>query len=417
LTAIAKASGVIDYLNRASLRLRFNKGEVDPRIICGRTTVGSYFDSTGTLQSAAIGVPRLTYDPANLSADPGLLAEDSRTNSIRNSTMQGSVAGTPGTLPTNWLITSAAAGLTRSIVGFGEVGKLPYIDIRLAGTKVDNSSFLLFFDGSTQVSASASQVWTGSFYVAIVGGSLSGVSSLRNRIAARNTSGGATQNAQMLFSVSSDGSFSRISQTISITESLTAFIHSGISVEGSAGAEIDITLRIGLPQLELGASASSPIPTSGAASTRSADNLSMTDMSWYSASGGVLYVDYERRDGLTSDKWVLGLWQDANNRIEVMTGSSQRARVVASGVVTNLPTHPQSPLSKFAARFVQGLSASSANGLPATTGTLPSIPLPVGLALGGQGYTNNTHLNGLIREIAFIPDTSIPDSALQRMTR
>ena len=51
LTAIAKASGVIDYLNRASLRLRFNKGEVDPRILSGATTMGWLFDSQGTLRA------------------------------------------------------------------------------------------------------------------------------------------------------------------------------------------------------------------------------------------------------------------------------------------------------------------------------------------------------------------------------
>jgi hypothetical protein len=52
-----------------------------------RASTATYFDATGTLQSAAIDVPRLDYDPATLAAR-GLLIEEQRTNSIRNNTMQ-----------------------------------------------------------------------------------------------------------------------------------------------------------------------------------------------------------------------------------------------------------------------------------------------------------------------------------------
>jgi len=43
------------------------------------------------------------------------------------------VAGTPGTLPTNWGV-SAPAGLATSVVGLGTENGLPYVDLRINGT-------------------------------------------------------------------------------------------------------------------------------------------------------------------------------------------------------------------------------------------------------------------------------------------
>ena len=44
-----------------------------------RASIGTYFDSTGTLQTAASGVPRFDYDPVTHAAK-GILIEESRTN-------------------------------------------------------------------------------------------------------------------------------------------------------------------------------------------------------------------------------------------------------------------------------------------------------------------------------------------------
>jgi len=80
-------------------------------------------------------VPRLDYRNADgsVSTCPRLLLEPQRTNSIRNSTMVGAVAGNPGTLPTNWNV-SGAVGLTRTIVGVGTELGLQYVDFRFNGT-------------------------------------------------------------------------------------------------------------------------------------------------------------------------------------------------------------------------------------------------------------------------------------------
>ena len=70
------------------------------------------------MQSAAINVPRFDYDPTTL-LPRGILVEISITNRVRNNTMAGVAAGTPGTLPTNWITFTGVTGLTREIVGTG----------------------------------------------------------------------------------------------------------------------------------------------------------------------------------------------------------------------------------------------------------------------------------------------------------
>jgi len=80
-----------------------------------RASTATYFDSAGVLQSAAIDAPRFDYNPSTLVAQ-GLLIEEARTNSIRNNTMVGAAAGTPGTNPTNWIVGTPVDGLTKEIV-------------------------------------------------------------------------------------------------------------------------------------------------------------------------------------------------------------------------------------------------------------------------------------------------------------
>jgi hypothetical protein len=57
---------------------------LDPRITFTRASTGTYIDSAGALQSAAINVPRFDYNPTTLQP-LGLLIEEARTNLLLNS--------------------------------------------------------------------------------------------------------------------------------------------------------------------------------------------------------------------------------------------------------------------------------------------------------------------------------------------
>jgi len=71
-----------------SLDLDFSTGTLDPRITFTRASTATYFDVTGTLQTATTNVPRFDYHPVTHAAR-GLLVEEARTNLVLNSATLG----------------------------------------------------------------------------------------------------------------------------------------------------------------------------------------------------------------------------------------------------------------------------------------------------------------------------------------
>jgi hypothetical protein len=67
-----------------SLDVDFLHGVLDSRVTVARASIGTYFDSTGTLQTASNNVARFDYDPVTLQPR-GILIEETRTNFLLNS--------------------------------------------------------------------------------------------------------------------------------------------------------------------------------------------------------------------------------------------------------------------------------------------------------------------------------------------
>jgi hypothetical protein len=205
--------------------------------------------------------------------------------------MVGAVAGTPGTLPTNW--SELLGGLTREIVGTGVSNGVNYIDIRLSGT-TNTTSLAIALESSTQVAAVTGQLWAQSAWLSIVGGSVLNITALFFNYVERTSAGGAVaqQNSFDLKGLIGN-TFARYSGPVTLSGgATTAFVQPRLILGFDSGAAIDITLRIGLPQLEQGAFATSVIPTTTAAVTRSADVASITGSafsSWYRQDEGTFY--------------------------------------------------------------------------------------------------------------------------------
>lgn len=72
----------------ASLNLSFMSGSLDPRVTFTRASTATYFDATGTLQTAAANAPRWDYDPVT-HVLRGMLVEEGRTNVLLNSATLG----------------------------------------------------------------------------------------------------------------------------------------------------------------------------------------------------------------------------------------------------------------------------------------------------------------------------------------
>jgi hypothetical protein len=384
-----------------------NAGVLDPSVTFTRPTSATYFDETGILRVANPNTPRFDFNPSTLAAQ-GFLIEESRTNSIRNNTMVGAVAGTPGTLPTNWSRSaSPTSGISNEIVGTGTESGVTYIDLRFTGTATATFSFNIAFETTTQVAASPSQTWAVSTYVKLTAGVLNSATFsftvgeyssvpafLRNNFSSTTTptsAGLATQRVAYLFT----------------TGASTASIQPQISVNLTNGLTYDFTLRIGLPQLEQGAFATSVIPTTTTALTRNADAASMTGTnfsSWFSNSQGTVYSESAVYAAAVKTQ---GVWELSGGTTTTSLRSPQltvdRLRAVVGGTFSGAGTGAVISNNTFikAAVAWQGLSGRLQSGSTGEDVTGAVNLDATQLIIGGLGSAGSTPLNGTIRRITY----------------
>jgi hypothetical protein len=417
-----------DSLTRAaqavpSLDLNFAVTKnVGPLVTFTRASSATYIDSAGTLQTAATNVPRFDHNPTT-GESLGLLVEEQRTNSIRNNTMVGAVAGTPGTLPTNWAI-GGAAGLTSTVVGVGTLNGISYIDLQLVGTSSGTFTTILF-EPATQVAATNAQAWAISSYVSIVAGSVAGssVSLTLNQI----NSGGSLL-AQLVgadIASSLNSSLARFSFASTTNQATIAFLRPLLSFNYSFGVAINITLRIGLPQLEQGAFATSVIPTTTAAVTRSADVASITGAnfsSWYRQDEGTVFCASDRQQQIPATDFAQLVFMhdgSANNTINLgwLTASAGQFRVRTANVnEANLLDTVTTLSRRIIGAYAVNNVASSVNGSIPSSDTSVTLPTGINQLRLGTSNDGSTAHNGTIRRLTFFPQR-LPNSTLQAITQ
>jgi hypothetical protein len=314
-------------------------------------------------------VPRLDYRNADgsLNSCPRLLLEPQRTNSIRNSTNVGAVAGSPGTLPTNWERTSG--GLTQTIVGIGTENGLQYIDFNFAGTA--SGTLTLFYETLSQIVASNGQTWSNSFYAKLISGS---ADSFVLVIRELSSIGGNLGTGTQTFSPTSN--LQRFTFTRTNANALTAFIRPGLFVNLTIGATYDFTIRIAAPQMELGAYATTFIPTTTAAVTRLADDAIKEGISsLIGQTEGTIFADIRYEVAQTSGiaisdgtsagtNWIFFRFPNTTTDSRVYISASG---VVLSQVINSVFTANQS--YKIALGYKSGNWALYVNGNSIASGT------------------------------------------------
>jgi hypothetical protein len=272
-----------------------------------RNSVANRTQSDGTIAQVAANVPRLSYMYGSC---PALLLEPQRTNSLRNSTMQGA-STSPSTLPTNWAI--AGGGLTGTVVGVGTENGLPYIDVQFSGTAISTSSQIRF-ESLTQIVASNGQTWTSSFWIKEIAAPTP-ANSLANTMQERDSLGVNLATTTQTITISS--TLTRNIFTRTNTNASTARINNAINAFVTIGNAYDFTIRIAAPQLELGAYATTWIDTTNAAATRLADSFTRNNIytnGLISASGGTWYVELRNNVAYTRDASNNTVWiGDTNN--------------------------------------------------------------------------------------------------------
>jgi hypothetical protein len=147
-----------------------------------------------------------------------------------------------GTLPTNWAL-PLVTNLNFQVVGSGVETGIDYIDLRLFGSAGLTSEVI--FDTS-QPSAIAGQVWTGSAFAKLAGGTLTNVSALSVRVLEQ---GGTNPSTNVPFTPTNSAlGTQRTAATRTLTDAGSTSVR--VRMPFTTTGAFDTTIRIGLPQLE-----------------------------------------------------------------------------------------------------------------------------------------------------------------------
>jgi hypothetical protein len=358
-----------------------------------------------------------TTTSANRSQDFVSIIGGNRTNSISNNSGVGAITGTPGTLPTNWGETLfIPAGVSQTVVGTGIEDGIDYVDIRFAGTPSDSGGITIQLDSTTSIVASSGQTWTFSSYLKLVGGSWSGVGEI-NMIHREGTSDGTfvSQTLTLLPTIGSNllsqqryistktlsggGSVARLTPRISFAHSTTP---------------LNFTIRIGLPQMETGSTATSPIKTSGSSIT-----LSSVIDSFYNKTEGVWFVEFIAKKPGT--QFVILSHSGSNaNRLGILAipDGSIQARISNNSVETYSSSTPIIDIfsqTKSALAYKSGNSILVANGSFAASGVNSIVSNNINSVFIGRGFSGPFSFDGYIKSIKYY-NIRKPNSFLQEIT-
>ena len=417
-----------------SLDLRFaeNKSLVDATtganlVDFTRASSGTYVDSEGVIQIASTDEPRFDHNPTT-GESLGLLVEEQRTNSITNNTMVGAVAGTPGTNPTGWFLTGSANGISPEIVGTGVEDGITYVDIRYSGTSTNSGNFSILASTVTAITAATGQSWTGSAYVKLQAGSLSNLTNTLQSVNGRSSIGAGLESTNSTYTPTSDSlGVQRRTVSITLANASTARIsHTIFNAAYASGATIDITLRIGLPQLEQGAFATSVIPTTTAAATRAADVASISGSnfsSWYRQDEGTTFAAYSQYASggniyTISDGTAANFITIQTNSI-VKKAASANVFVASSNIgrIDSVNALTANLLAKAAYGLSNGSRSLVTLGETAVTAANPAtMPVVNRLFLGSNNNGTSLFANGHIRRLTYWP-ARLPNSTLQTITQ
>ena len=373
-----------------------------PGLICTRASVGYAETANAIWRPFAINVPRIT--------DRGMLVEEARTNSIRNNSMQGLVPGTPGTMPTNWS-SNTGGGVSQQILGIGTENGVEGLYVRYTGTGTGVAAVRAYVESG--VAATNGQVWTASAFVRVVAGTLPAGFHL-----ASDETDPAYLRTNVAF-ITPTGTLQRFSGVFTNQGVTTTAINAQIGFNTALGIVYDVTLFIGWPQLELGGFATSPIRTTTAIATRSADDIwcpeaamLLTQASYYAE------IDVQQVNGSTA--WRIFETNDsAGNPVHRLrcnglsaftfeTGSAPDGAVTGPTITTNG--------TRLACRAYTNDTNLSVNGAIGTLDTTAIVPsTPVRIAFGNTPAASPRQLNGYLKRWTLFPE-ALTDAELQQLT-
>lgn len=383
-----------------------------------RSSVATYFDSAGVLQTAASGVPRFDYDPITLQPK-GLLIEEGRTNLFTNSAALSSWYSVNATMTAN--TTTAPDGIISADTWTRNSTSSSYI-----GQGISKSASALTYTQSVYAKKNVGN------YIAI---RMQGAYPSRaDMVANLNTGTISTTASAVSGFTSASGGIQNVGNgwyrvTLTATTDTATAVTMYISFNSGGGA-LDATDTVSNSsgylwgaQFEQASTASSYIPTTTVAVTRAADTFTVPTGSWFNSSEGALSINAfhgvkSNTVGIVSiDQSALG----GENRISLIRTSATNieASVRASNItqfVNTMSGNGNNALNKIGLGYKLNnfrLALNNTLGGLDTAGTIPTVDT---LRLGAWGTPGGNIYNGWIQKMKYYP-TRVSDTQLQLTTQ
>jgi hypothetical protein len=363
------------HVNVPSSSWPFLPGKLDPNFTVTRAQASgavatSFGRDDASLASWLADVPR--YDGSGQS----LLLEPGATNWVRNPRCEGYVAGTPGTMPTNWL-QAMVAGVGITLLGTYKLGDMTVGRYRVFGTPTVGGACVLSYDwgGPGLTGQVEGTPFTQGVWCAMTGGSMTNISSVNHWVNIRDSLSADMPIPQNAFTPTASLKFYQEAFTMTGGTAPYALTGLAVLIYPVLNQPIDITLDIGAPSFVtsvptniLGSVVLPPIGAP-AVSTRADDSVTAPRSAIFPANRGTLLIDGTLKVDLTGSGLfpVLAAWYtDANNWFGIYFNSGT-GRVAATGTTAGVQSFDTalslpSYLIGFNTRIGMTFNASGAGG-------------------------------------------------------
>lgn len=389
-------------------------------LVANITTVGSDTTTTKTAWRIGFSGNRIDHSFSAIGTRLGLLCEGQATNLIANNSTTGAVAGaigSGGALPTNWN-TNSGHGLSVTVGTPGVERGVPYVDLTIAGT-VTASPFELFFNSTTESTVAEGNFLSAGAFLKIVSGDLTGITGITQSVTLNESSGTFISRSDYAVTLTANLARYELNHTVADTTPNTARAQLSLRLGLTVSAAVNITIRIGLPQLEVGETLTTPIITIGTQTTRASDLGMIANFSTWALNTASDYTLVAKvrtasqiitLSSMSARAWTLQN-SSGTNQVRIMRAFTD-GRIQGQGAVSGSTDISFTPannpgnltVTKVAGRFKNNDFAMSRDGGSVGIDTSSPNGLPAGMTESHVGFgQSNAFWQGHIQELGFIP--------------
>jgi hypothetical protein len=382
-----------------SLALNFmTPGTLDQRITFTRASTATYFDVTGTLQTAAVNAPRWDYDPVT-HVLRGLLIEEARTNLW----LQSADASNAAWLKASGVVASPVVTANQTTAPDGTLTAARVVFPAVVG----GGAFSVIAQGITATAA----VYTFSVWLK---GSVGGEQLYINA----NNGNPYSDSPRLTLTTQ----WQRITLVTASLAAASYFFNIGTDLRDVGQATTSAsTIFVWGAQVELGAFPTSYIPTAGATVTRAIDLCSIppANMGFYTPPGGSWMAEFISNISAPTNTRIIGT--NASGPTQLFEGSGPVvAQFDGAAIVGTVNSLTVGAVSKAASNWAAGTGKTCLNGGTVTPGAMATgyaATATSGVAflnsVGGGSATDA--MTGYLRRVRYWPRV-LSDAEMQAVT-